>query len=65
MLIESSTAAATALLPYLGYDKACRALQQAAEQGKTLREVVIGNNWMTVAEFDAAITAEAVCRLGR
>jgi aspartate ammonia-lyase len=62
--IETSTATATALLPFIGYQKACEALKQAAAQGRTLREIVIANNWMTAAQFDAAISPEAVCKLG-
>jgi aspartate ammonia-lyase len=62
--IETSTATATALLPFIGYEKACEALKQASAQGKTLREIVITNNWMTAAQFDAAISPEAVCKLG-
>lgn len=62
--IEASTVAATALLPFIGYEKATEALRQAKAQGKTLREIVIGNKLMTGAEFDAAISAEAVSKLG-
>jgi aspartate ammonia-lyase len=62
--IETSTATATALLPFIGYEKACESLKQAAAQGKTLREIVTENNWMTAAQFDAAISPEAVCKLG-
>ncbi len=62
--IETSTATATALLPLLGYEKACEALKQAEAEGKTLRDVVLANTWMTAAQFDAAISPEAVCKLG-
>ena len=62
--IEASTATATALVPFLGYEKACEALKQSVAQGKTLREIAIANNWMTATEFDAAISPEAVCKLG-
>jgi len=62
--VENSTAAATALLPALGYEKAGDAARMAKEQGRTLRAVVVENGWMSEAEFDAAISPEAVCRLG-
>jgi aspartate ammonia-lyase len=62
--IETSTATATALLPFIGYEKACEALKQAQAQGGTLREIVTTNNWMTAAQFDQAISPEAVCKLG-
>jgi aspartate ammonia-lyase len=62
--VENSTAAATALVPVLGYDRAGEAARLAREQGKMLRAVVIEKAWMSEAEFDAAISPEAVCRLG-
>jgi aspartate ammonia-lyase len=62
--VENSTAAATALVPALGYERAGEAARLAHEQGKTLRAVVIENGWMTAEEFEAAISPEAVCRLG-
>jgi fumarate hydratase class II len=36
----------------------------AKEQGKTLRLIVTELGWMSAAEFDKAISPEAVCRLG-
>jgi aspartate ammonia-lyase len=62
--VENSTAAATALVPALGYERAGEAARLAKEQGKTLRLVVTENGWMSAAEFDKAISPEAVCRLG-
>jgi aspartate ammonia-lyase len=62
--VENSTAAATALLPALGYERAGEAARRAKEQGKTLRTLVIEQKWMTADEFDQAISPEAVCRLG-
>ena len=62
--VENSTAAATALVHALGYERAGEAARLAREQGKTLRLVVTENGWMTAAEFDEAISPEAVCRLG-
>jgi len=62
--VENSTAAATALVPALGYERAGDAARMAREQGKTLRVVVVELGWMSAAEFDEAISPEAVCRLG-
>jgi len=62
--VENSTAAATALVPVLGYERAGEAARLAKEQGKTLRAVVIEKVWMSAGEFDEAISPEAVCRLG-
>ncbi len=62
--VENSTSAATALVPVLGYERAGEAARKAREQGMTLREIVTELGWMTAAEFDEAISPEAVCRLG-
>jgi aspartate ammonia-lyase len=62
--VENSTAAATALVPALGYERAGEAARLAREQGKTLRAMVVEMGWMSAAEFDEAIGPEAVCRLG-
>jgi aspartate ammonia-lyase len=62
--VENSTAAATALVPALGYDRVCDAVRAAIESGQTTREFVLGRGWVSPAEFDALISPEAVCRLG-
>jgi aspartate ammonia-lyase len=62
--VENSTAAATALVPALGYERAGDAAKLAKQQSKSLRAVVTENNWMSADEFDEAISPEAVCRLG-
>ncbi len=62
--VENSTAAATALVPALGYERAGDAASMAKAQGKPLRSVVVQNGWMSAEEFDEAISPEAVCRLG-
>ncbi|MFZ0829185.1 MAG: aspartate ammonia-lyase [Verrucomicrobiia bacterium] len=62
--VENSTAAATALLPALGYERACEAVRLAKEQGRGIRETVSAQGWLTGEEFDVLISPEAVCRLG-
>lgn len=62
--VANSTAAATALLPSLGYERACEAARLAAGNGQPLREVVLARGWLTGGQFDELITPEAVCRLG-
>ena len=60
----NATAAATALVPALGYERAEEAERLAREQGKTLRDVVVELGWMSGEEFDEATSPEAICRLG-
>ena len=62
--VEGSTAVATALLPALGYEKASAVAKKAAETGKSVREVVVGDGLLTAAAFEELISPEAVCRLG-
>ena len=62
--VENATACATALLPALCYERAGEAVHEARSTGRTLKQVVTEKGWMTAAEFEDAITPEAVCRLG-
>ncbi|MCP4644101.1 MAG: aspartate ammonia-lyase [bacterium] len=62
--VEASTAAATALLPAIGYERASAVAQEAAKSGRSVRDVVLAEGIMDAAAFDALISPEAVCRLG-
>jgi aspartate ammonia-lyase len=62
--VENSTAAATALVPALGYERAGEAARRAKAEGKALRALVVESGWMSAEAFDEAISPEAVCRLG-
>ena len=62
--VENSTAAATALLPALGYARVSEAARSAMDSGRTVREVVVSAGWLSGAKFDELITPEAVCQLG-
>jgi aspartate ammonia-lyase len=62
--VENSTATATALVAALGYERASTVARLATSSGKSLREIVIQQGWLTGAAFDELISPEAVCRLG-
>jgi aspartate ammonia-lyase len=62
--VENSTAAVTAVLPALGYERAGEAMKLAADNGHSIRETVIAQGWLTGGEFDVLISPEMVCRLG-
>jgi aspartate ammonia-lyase len=62
--VENSTAAATALVPLLGYEGASSVVKQAQESRRTIREVVLENGLMSEKQFEELISPEAVCRLG-
>ncbi len=62
--VENSTAATTALLPSLGYERASEAARLSLANNQTLRETVIAHGWLGGSEFDSLISPESVCRLG-
>jgi aspartate ammonia-lyase len=62
--VNQSTAILTALLPALGYERACAVAREAAETRREIRDVVLAAGLMTVEEFEQSIGPEAVCRLG-
>ena len=62
--VHASSAAATALVPEIGYEAACAVVATAAEQGATIRDVVVADGLLTAAQYEELLTPEAVCRLG-
>lgn len=50
--IEKSAVLATALVNHLGYDKASVISKKAIKENKTIREVVIEGNYLTIEEVD-------------
>jgi aspartate ammonia-lyase len=61
---ESSTAALTALVPIIGYERSQELAVLIRQTGKTLRQAVLENIVMSEKEFDEAISPESVMRLG-
>lgn len=62
--VEASTAIATALLPALGYEKACAVARRAALERRPIRDIVLEEGLLTAELFEALVSPEAVCRLG-
>jgi aspartate ammonia-lyase len=62
--IENGTAAATALVGTLGYERATTLIGRARETGTTIRRTAIEMGLLTSAQFDALISPESVTRLG-
>jgi aspartate ammonia-lyase len=60
----ASTAIVTALVPILGYDRACDVARVSSETGKSIEDVTIEAGLATREELDRLIQSEAVCRLG-
>ncbi len=62
--VDTATAAATALVDVLGYEKAQQVAAQAEAEGKPIRQVVLEETPLTEADFDALVAPERVTRLG-
>jgi aspartate ammonia-lyase len=62
--IENSTAAATALVETIGYENAVGLVGDARGRGKSIRQAAIDGGHVTAEQFDAAVSPEAVTRLG-
>ncbi len=62
--VENGTAAATALLPLLGYDAVCKLLERAQTTGVSIKHQGVAEGLFTEVEFQEFITPEAVNRLG-
>jgi aspartate ammonia-lyase len=62
--VENATASATALLPLIGYARAADLVARARVTGRGLRETAVADGFVSAADFDAATSPEAVCRLG-
>jgi aspartate ammonia-lyase len=63
--VRASTATVTALLPALGYERACALARAAQDTGRGLREAAVAEGYLTAEQFDELVAPEAVCRLGR
>jgi aspartate ammonia-lyase len=62
--VENSTAAATALLPLIGYHRAGELAEEARRTGTGLKEVAVASGLVTAEQFDRLTSPEAVNRLG-
>ena len=62
--VENSTAAATALLPAVGYEHAAKIAALAAQTGVSVRDLARSEAGLADEQFDQLTSAAAVCRLG-
>ena len=59
-LVEHSIGIVTALVPRLGYEKSGEAAKIALRTGRPVREIVLEQGWLEVAELDELLSAEAM-----
>jgi fumarate hydratase class II/aspartate ammonia-lyase len=63
-LLERSTAAATALSPYIGYAATAEIAKASVESGRTIRELVLERGLLDAARLDEILSVEAMTRGG-
>ena len=63
-LLERSTALATALSPYLGYEKTAEIAKESVATGKPIRQIVLERRLIEATELDRILSVEAMTRPG-
>jgi len=63
-LLERSTALATALSPYLGYEKTAEIAKESVATGKPIRQIVLERQLIEATELDRILSVEAMTRPG-
>ena len=63
-LLERSTALATALSPYLGYEKTAEIAKESVATGKPIRQIVLDRRLIEATELDRILSVEAMTRPG-
>lgn len=61
---RTATAVLTSLISKIGYDKAQEIAAEAAETGRSVKEIAVAEKYVTEEEFEELITPESVNRLG-
>ncbi len=59
-LLEQSIGIVTALVPYMGYERASAVAKEALAQGRGVYELVLQNGWLTRQELDDILSPEAM-----
>src|SRR5205807_7800535 len=63
-LLESSTAAATALSPYIGYAASAEIANESVRTGKPIRELVLERGLLGRQQVDRILSVDAMTRPG-
>jgi len=63
-LLDRSTAAATALSPYIGYAKTADIAKEAVKTGKTIRQLVLERGLLDAQQLDRILSVESMTRPG-
>jgi aspartate ammonia-lyase len=63
-LLDRSTAAATALSPYIGYAATADVAKESVKTGRAIRDIVLARGLMDSAKLDAVLSVDAMTRGG-
>jgi aspartate ammonia-lyase len=63
-LLDRSTAAATALSPYIGYEATADIAKEAVRSGRSIRALVLERGLLDETRLDAILSADAMTRGG-
>ncbi len=63
-LFAGSTATATALSPYIGYDKTAEVVQKALDNGKSIRDIVVDDGLMDEADVEHVLDVDNLTQPG-
>ncbi len=63
-LLARSPALATALLPYIGYERASEVVREAEVSGQSIKDVVLEKRYLTADELESVLTPAAMTRPG-
>jgi aspartate ammonia-lyase len=63
-LLDRSTAAATALSPYIGYAATAEIAKEAVKSGRSVRELVLERGLLDASQLDEILSIEAMTRGG-
>jgi aspartate ammonia-lyase len=61
-LLERSIGIVTALVPYIGYDRATAVAREALETGRGVYELVLEKKWLSQEELDDILSPDAMTR---
>jgi aspartate ammonia-lyase len=61
-LLERSIGVVTALVPYIGYERASAVAREALENDRGVYELVLEKNWLTKAELDEILSPDAMTK---
>jgi aspartate ammonia-lyase len=63
-LLDRSTATATALSPFIGYERTAEIAKQAVSSGRPIRELVLERGWLEPGQLDEILSVEAMTQAG-